>query len=429
METCLSDDACYESDASTTRDNKYTSGISNPSTTKYRTIKVFSCLKLIHLIKRLLIENTTWSHNEALNIAITLLRSIPPSGYLAEDLFLVFVWFLQRDYKLKGVGDAAAVSSHEKQFLKFLSITGSTSAFLRPLVMMHGVRILAANGRIYDMKCLIQRNCKEWNMEKHPLAQYYKWIVKHVDILCNSDLRCSSDYKIELEHILKTCADLRMLPNGSLFRLFIEANKGNPDKILQMLNVFIAIFPQVHFLRKYRAEHCVTANHAEDVILRCVYSSGFDRLSIAFAMERKKLFELKEFILMLFQTTIAQPNNKTNWERLLYHLLTEAELEDVVKVLEDLFKNELRRAKSLFTKEGTWALFIREKLVRYYLATARIVLFKELETYRQLYRAVKGLTGVSLKRKHMEADNPVWQHFKKIPQWKLPSTWDQPVNM
>ncbi|GFE54090.1 dockerin type I repeat-containing protein protein, putative [Babesia ovis] len=422
MENGQSDEDLF-SDNNGTQDQSHTSRGFKPSALHYRNIRSLTNSKLIHLVKRLFLENTTWAHNEALKIVIILLRSIPPMGYIAEDLLLALIRLLQRDFRLKGVNNDG-VTNHEKLVLKTLSIAGSTTAFLRPLIMMHGVRLLAANGHIYEMKYQIQRNCTEWNLEKHHVAQYYKWILNHTDAICNADVNQSMEFKLELEHILKTCAEQKILPNASIFRLFTETHKDNPQKIEEVLETFINLYPGVYFLRRYRAELCLTKkvdcpccclNSVKSYNVKAyVYASGLDQPSIAFAMERKKSLTLKELILLLFDTTITEPNNKTNWERLIYHLLTEAPLDDTLEVIDNLFRNELSRARSLFTNEGTWALYIRGNLVRYYLATANIVLFKKPEVYGSLYRTVKSLTGVTLERRHMEAKSPVWVHFKKL---------------
>ncbi|GBE60483.1 two-component response regulator, putative [Babesia ovata] len=388
MRTFGSDGPVCESDANDTQNRKGTSSICRPSVLRHRSIKALVLAKLIHLSKRLLLENTPWSHGESLKIAIILLRSIPPRGYLAEDLFLLFVRLLQRENSVQGVDSHSETVTKEKFFLKFLSIAGSTTPYLRPLALLHGARMLAKNARIYEMICQIQRNCTEWNLEKHHAAQFYKWIVKHTDAICNSGADFTSDYRIDLEHILITCAELRTLPNASIFRLFIEAHKNQPEKISRVLDTFISLFPRVDFLRKYRAYHLADQNNTEDVI-KYVYASGFGESSIALAMERKQALTLKERLLMLFEITIAEPNIMTNWERLTYHLLTEAPLDDVLRVIDDLFANELNRAKSLFTKKGTWAFFIKGKLVKYYLAVAKIVLFKEPNLYSDLYEEVK----------------------------------------
>ncbi|CDR94352.1 hypothetical protein, conserved [Babesia bigemina] len=261
MKTCGSEDAACESDVNRTQNHKGTSSICKPSVSRHRSIKALVLAKLIHLAKRLLLENTPWSHGEALKIAIILLRSIPPRGYLAEDLFLLFVRLLQRESTVQRVESHNDSLNKEKLFLKFLSIAGSTTPFLRPLALVHGARMLAKNARVYEMSCQIQRNCTEWNLEKHHAAQFYKWIVKHSDTICNSGVDFTSDYRIELEHILMSCAELRTLPNESIFRLFIESHTDQPEKIARVVDAFISLFPRVDFLRKYRAYHIADQNN------------------------------------------------------------------------------------------------------------------------------------------------------------------------
>ncbi|KAK1936290.1 hypothetical protein X943_002598 [Babesia divergens] len=232
-----------DSDHNVPVDRGGTSG-AKPSASLYRSIKGLTNAKLIHLAKRLLAENTPKSYNEALEIAVLFMRSIPPMGYLAEDLFLLFIRLFQSN------------DGCDTLFLKFLSIAGASTPFLRPLIMAHGARFLASKGRFYDMKHQIHRNCTEWNLEKHQTAKYYKWIVQHAEELGRTGDKYSSDYRVELEHILMTHADLRVLPNASIFQLFIESHAEYPNKVATVLNHFIELFPNVHFLRKYRVENC-----------------------------------------------------------------------------------------------------------------------------------------------------------------------------
>lgn len=84
-----------DSDHNVPVDREGTSG-AKPSASLYRSIKGLTNAKLIHLAKRLLAENTPKSYNEALEIAVLFMRSIPPMGYLAEDLFLLFIRLFQR---------------------------------------------------------------------------------------------------------------------------------------------------------------------------------------------------------------------------------------------------------------------------------------------------------------------------------------------
>eukprot|EP00371_Babesia_bovis_P002184 XP_001610831.1 hypothetical protein [Babesia bovis T2Bo] len=246
------DEGCVtEKEETQTKESGFTAF--RPSGLIYRHIKQLTNAKLIHLAKRMICENTVWAHNEALKIILIQLRSIPPLGHIAEDLMLAFIHLLQRDHKSCLDDKKPYDSAHDDMFHKFLSISGSTSPFLRPLIMTHATRIKASNGNIYEMMHQIKRNCAEWNLEKHYLAQYYKWIVNHAETLTNYDATLSNSYIVELEHILKSYAELKSLPNEALFRLYIEANTTDTLKSKEVLDEFIELYPNVNYLRKYRA--------------------------------------------------------------------------------------------------------------------------------------------------------------------------------
>ncbi|KAK1443553.1 hypothetical protein BgAZ_204290 [Babesia gibsoni] len=379
MEGFDTDGYISEGGQNVSTDHGYTSYLSKPSASRYRNIKAQTNSKVIHLAKCLLAENTPRMHDEALKISLLLLRSIPPKGYLAEDLFLLVVHLLQSNGQC------------EKLFLKFLSIAGSTTPYLRPLILVHSARQLASTHQIYEMKHQIQRNCVEWHMEKHQVARYYKWIIKHVDTLCNEKAIYSADYRVELEHVLMTYADLKILPNASMLRLFIESHSDHPDKVRAVLELFISLFPRVHFLRGYRLDHCDGTVNTKDLV-RTVHDSNYSSSSILRAVKNKDKFTKREFLLLLLDITVK-----------------------TLPIIEDLFDKELHRAASIFTSQGTLAMSLRGASVRYYLATAKIIMLKNPHAYAELYQCVKRATGVTLERQYMEGNNPVWWHFKQLP--------------
>ncbi|EKX73989.1 conserved hypothetical protein [Theileria equi strain WA] len=352
----------------------------------YRNIKSHVRSQLLHLGKRLIAENTVDSHNEALKIASIFLESIPPRGYVPEDLFTFIVSIFHIHYQDE---------SCARLFTKFLSMAAATTPNLRPLVLEHSVRFLASRGDYDGVLEEIQRRCSEWNLEKHEIAKHYRWVAKNIDSFRDFEPEnTSQEFKIELEDVLVTYLKHRRLPNFVLLAIYTEIYGSDG---LRLINEYIQEFPKIFYLRINRIflhiqhESLIPPNVLEDDILKLVPLSSYSLASFDFLWCLKSHVGTENLICTLFDAMVAVPHLKRVWELFFTALVEGVQTkgwDEVEKIIETILAGSTARIYNNFTPMGCILAKIPKDCTLYYLATAPFIL-KNMERFKELVNVVE----------------------------------------